>query len=51
MKCCNNITERLTGIALPLLNVTAKWNCVTWLQNIGTASPTAAAAAEVCHYS
>lgn len=29
MRCCNNITERLTGIALPLLNVTAEWNCVT----------------------
>lgn len=29
MRRCNNITERLTGIALPLLNVTAEWNCVT----------------------
>lgn len=29
MRCCNSITERLSGIALPLLNATAEWNCVT----------------------
>ncbi len=39
MRCCNNVTERLTGIALPVLGVTAKRN-----------SMTSAAAAEVCQH-
>ena len=53
MRCCNNITERLTGIALPLLNVTAEWNCVTSVAKCWhcLASPTAAAAGEVCRSS
>lgn len=52
MKCCNNITGRLTGIALPSLNVAAESNCVTSVAKCWHCfAPKAAAAAEVCRYS
>lgn len=51
-RCCNNITERLTGIALPLLNMTADWKCVTREAKVlALLRPKAAAAVEVWRYS